>query len=250
MNNQKKIFITGTDTDVGKTLVTVALIEKLQQQGLTVVALKPVAAGCEIIKDTLVNADALQIQERLRVSLAYSTINPFPLTEPIAPHLAAESENEELTVERLRQKCNLSLHQTEYLLVEGAGGWLVPLNRHETMADYAAVEGFDVLLVVGMKLGCINHALLTVQSIKRSGLNLVGWVANSSAGTMPKLTENITTLKQAIDAPLIAEIPYLQDTLDLKPKPSDKSRSLANQSAYNKDNLVKLASSYVKLSAL
>lgn len=223
MKNQKRIFITGTDTDVGKTLVATCLIEKLQKDNYSVIAVKPIAAGCEFIDGKLTNADARALIEVMNQKLAYDVVNPIALTAPIAPHIAAKKEGLTLSVESLKQQCNLSQHKSDYLLIEGAGGWLVPLNENETLADFAAEEQLDVLLVVGMKLGCISHALLTVQSIQSAGLNLLGWIANSTSTAMPYLKENILTLKQAINAPFFGEIPFIQ--LD---NPSQTASSYVN----------------------
>jgi len=227
MNQQKRIFITGTDTDVGKTLVTTSLVEKIQQTGKSVVAVKPIAAGCQRRQGEYKNSDALAMQSAMNHHLDYSTINPIALKLAIAPHLAAENESIKLTVKELQMRSDLSQFQSEYLLVEGAGGWLVPLNGTETLADFAVAESLDILLVVGMKLGCINHALLTVQSIRASGLNLIGWIANSNGPEMPYLKQNIQTLMQSINAPLIAEIPYIES-----------------------DNASQIASGYVNITAL
>ncbi len=225
MQQQERIFITGTDTDVGKTLVTCCLIEKFQKANHTVTAIKPVAAGCELINGQLINSDALSLIQAMQQKIAYEQVNPVALRLPIAPHIAAVQEGIELTVENLQQQCHL--YQTDYLLVEGAGGWLVPLNDEQTLADFAVAESLDIILVVGLKLGCINHAMLTVQAIETAGLKLVAWVANIIDPDMSVIDENIETLKQRINAPLIAKIPYI-----------------------NSDNLIKDASEYVNIAPL
>ncbi len=206
---QKKLFITGTDTEVGKTLFTCALIKALQDAGKSILAFKPVAAGCELINNQLKNEDALAIQETLTGSIEYQKVNPIALRQPIAPHIAANIEQLDLNVSLLQQKIDLKSLEHEFLLIEGAGGWLVPLNDKETFADYAVAESMQVILVVGLKLGCINHALLTQQNIAQQGLKLVGWVANHIDPDMQNHQQNIETLKQRLDCPMLAEIPYI-----------------------------------------
>ncbi len=223
---QKKIFITGTDTDVGKTFFTAALVTALQNEKRSVIALKPVAAGCEMLDGQLKNEDALTLIDVMNEDVSYQYINPIALTKPIAPHISAIEDGVELSVESIQQACNLSNYSQYHLLVEGAGGWLVPLNDNETFADYVVAESLDVILVVGMKLGCINHALLSQQSIASSGLKLVGWVANHIDPSMLNQNQNIETLSKALNCPLIAQIPHLTG-----------------------DNLAAQASKYVKIAA-
>lgn len=210
MQQQKRIFITGTDTDVGKTLVTSCLIEKFQQAKYSVIAIKPVAAGCVWLDGQLKNSDALILQQSMDQRISYDLVNPIALESPIAPHIAAGKENKNLSVQSLQMQCNLSQHQSDILLVEGAGGWLVPLNDTETLADFVLAESMEVILVVGLKLGCISHALLTIKAIEATGLKLVGWVANLIDPDMSVVAENMGTLKQRINAPLIGEIPYIE----------------------------------------
>lgn len=214
-----KIFITGTDTEVGKTFFTVALIHALQNAGKSVMAYKPVAAGCELIDGRWSNEDARAIIQALNAKVDYQTVNPVALKSPIAPHIAAQQESIELNVEHLQAKVNLAVQDVDFLLVEGAGGWLVPLNKHQTFADYAQAEQLDVILVVGLKLGCINHALLTEQAIKNSGLNLIGWVANHVDPNMLEQQANIETLTQSLNCPLLAEIPWLTPSEHAKNQP-------------------------------
>jgi len=232
MKKQKKIFITGTDTDVGKTLITTTLIHQLQSKNQTVTAIKPVAAGCDVIDGKLVNSDALILQKAMNQKLSYAQVNPIALKSAIAPHIAATEEGIQLSVENLQKECNLQQYQSDFILVEGAGGWLVPLNKQETFADFVQAESFEVILVVAMKLGCINHALLTIQNIKMRGLKLVGWIANSTSSAMPYLKENIQTINSVIHSPLLAEIPFID---------SDSPDS---------DNFIKKASSYVNIASL
>ncbi|MGX5201024.1 dethiobiotin synthase [Aliikangiella sp. IMCC44632] len=205
----QKFFITGTDTEVGKTLFSCALIRALRAKQHTVMAFKPIAAGCETIAGEPKNEDALAIIKALEFSGEYAQVNPIALHQPIAPHIAAALEDKVLSVEKLQQLIDLDNQSAQFTLVEGAGGWLVPLNHQETMADYVVAEKIPVILVVGLKLGCINHALLTAAMIRQQGLTLAGWVANYIDPNMLNQSQNIETLKQSLECPLVAEIPFL-----------------------------------------
>jgi dethiobiotin synthetase len=194
----QRLFITGTDTDAGKTLISAAYLLKAQQQGLTCLGLKPVAAGCERKPSSYLrhNSDALLHQQYSQPAQDYSTHNPIALQAAIAPHIAAQQEQRTLTVDSLMQACQPALRQQpDLLLCEGAGGWLVPLNNAETLADFACALGAPVILVVGMKLGCINHALLSARAIQQSGLALAGWVANQLPPGMTAAQENLQFLQ-------------------------------------------------------
>lgn len=207
----KKYFIAGTDTDVGKTLITTALLSKAASQGLTTAAIKPVAAGCEQTEQGLRNDDALALMEAMTMDLPYQQVNPIALEPAIAPHIAAGQQNKPLRVGQLAGFCRgIFMQRSDLLLVEGAGGWRVPLNRAETLADLAKELELPVILVVGMKLGCINHALLTIEAIQRDGLPVAGWVANSIDPNMSCYKENVATLRALIPAPLLGEVPYLE----------------------------------------
>jgi dethiobiotin synthetase len=209
--SKRAFFITGTDTNVGKTLVATGLLAAARTRGLTTVGLKPVAAGCENTAAGLRNADALLLQSVTSLPLMYEQINPVALEAAIAPHIAAQQEKRTLSADRLAGFCRSSLNQAEFTVVEGAGGWRVPLNPRETMADLVRILRLPVVLVVGVRLGCINHALLTVDAIRYDGLQLAGWVANILDDTMPALAENIESLKQRIPAPCLGVVPLLAD---------------------------------------
>lgn len=210
--NKKAFFITGTDTDVGKTLVATGLLAAARAQGLTTAGLKPVAAGCEKTDAGLRNNDALLLQAVTSIPLVYEQINPVALAPAVAPHIAAQQGKRILSADRLAGFCRSSLNLADLTLVEGAGGWRVPLNARETMADLARTLQLPVVLVVGLRLGCINHALLTAEAIRNDGLVLAGWVANTLDADMPVLAENIETLQQRIPAPCLGVIPWLTDT--------------------------------------
>lgn len=202
------VFVTGTDTEVGKTRISVALIELLQQQGEKVVGMKPIASGCELMGDGLRNDDALKLIQQAKVSLPYELINPYAFEPAIAPHIAAKQEGVTIDLERIKQNFDVIQSQSDSVVVEGAGGWLVPLNEHTSMADLAVRLGLPIVLVVGIRLGCINHALLTVQAIEKSGLQLQGWVANNIEENAESI-EIVNTLKQGISAPCLGVVPLL-----------------------------------------
>jgi dethiobiotin synthetase len=205
-----KFFITGTDTDVGKTLVATALVVAANKRGLSTLAVKPVAAGCEQTEDGLRNEDALLLQQTMSLPLSYEQVNPVALAPAIAPHIAAEQMGKRLRVSQLAGYCRGTLMQrADFAVVEGAGGWRVPLNHRETLADLAQELQLPVILVVGVKLGCINHALLTAEAIAADGLTLVGWVANQLDEAMPCYEENLLTLNSLIRAPCLGVIPRL-----------------------------------------
>jgi dethiobiotin synthetase len=208
---RKTFFIAGTDTNVGKTLVAAGLLVAAKKHGFTTAALKPVAAGCEKTDAGLRNTDALLLQSVITEPLAYEQINPIALEAAIAPHIAAQQEKRVLSADRLAGFCRGSLNVADFTLVEGAGGWRVPLNPQETVADVAKILRLPVILIVGMRLGCINHALLTVEAIRNDGLQLAGWVANCIDADMPVLEENIHSLAARIPAPCLGVVPWLEN---------------------------------------
>ena len=207
---KKRFFIAGTDTDAGKTTVACALLAKARNQGLSTAAVKPVAAGCIETKDGFRNNDAEQLLAQCTMPLYYEQVNPVAFLAPIAPHIAAQQQGQRLQVDRLAGFTSGVLMQGANLtLVEGAGGWRVPVNERETLADLAIALGIPVVLVVGMRLGCINHTLLTVEAITRDGLTLAGWVANCIDPQMAELDANIMTLQHRIQAPMLGVVPNL-----------------------------------------
>lgn len=207
---KKRFFIAGTDTDAGKTTVACALLAKARNQGLSTAAVKPVAAGCIETKEGLRNNDAEQLLAQCTMPLYYEQVNPVAFLAPIAPHIAAQQQGQRLQVDRLAGFTSGVLMQGANLtLVEGAGGWRVPVNERETLADLAIALGIPVVLVVGMRLGCINHTLLTVEAITRDGLTLAGWVANCIDPQMAELDANIMTLQHRIQAPMLGLVPNL-----------------------------------------
>ena len=204
-------FVTGTDTDVGKTLVTAALMQAVRDSGLYVAGYKPVASGCELIGGELKNKDALILQEASSVELEYSEHNPYAFAPAIAPHIAAAQAGITISLDRLSDGLKvLENTEAEWVFVEGAGGWRLPLNDEHYLSDWVKKEQLPVILVVGMRLGCINHALLTLEAIERDGLTVAGWVVNQVYPNMSHYQENVATLKQRISAPLLGEIPWLE----------------------------------------
>jgi dethiobiotin synthetase len=203
----KAWFVTGTDTGVGKTAISCALLAAAAEAGLRTAAVKPVAAGCD---DNGQNEDALQLLDCMTEPLDYAQVNPVALDAPIAPHIAAQRQGKRLQASRLAGICRgVMMGSAEFVLIEGAGGWRVPINPRETLADLAVQLQVGVILVVGMRLGCINHALLTAEAVRRDGLVLAGWVANQPGETMICHKENLNTLKRLIPAPLLGEVPQL-----------------------------------------
>ena len=203
-------FVTGTDTDIGKTAVACGLLAAANARGLSTAAIKPVAAGCESTPDGLRNGDALALQSVMSLPLSYEEINPLALELPLSPHIAAERAGQRPSVQRLAGICRgVLMQRADLTLVEGAGGWRVPLSPRELLSQLAVELQLPVILVVGMRLGCLNHALLTAEAIARDGLTLAGWVANRCTPTMAAYEENVATLKGLLRAPCLGEVPYL-----------------------------------------
>jgi dethiobiotin synthetase len=200
----KGYFITGTDTEVGKTYVTCLLAKHFIKQGISNNVSKPISAGCDVeFENKRVNDDAYRLMLAVNSIQTIEQINPFAYQQPIAPHLAAKSEGAELTVNQVKQAALAGIDpDKEITLIEGAGGWLVPLNHQETFSDLAVSFGLPVILVVSMKLGCINHALLSKASIEQHGLPFAGWIANCMDDSMPFLKDNIATLTEKMGEPL------------------------------------------------
>jgi dethiobiotin synthetase len=207
----KRFFVTGTDTEIGKTTIAAGILYAAHSAGLTTAGVKPVAAGCDMTADGPRNDDALALLAQCRPALEYQQVNPIALEAAIAPHIAAQEEGVALGTGILAEACQAVFAlQRDLTLVEGAGGWLVPLNPDETLADLAKTLQAPVIMVVGMRLGCINHALLTAQAIERDGLKLAGWVANHVDPHMSRPDENMATLTQLLAAPCLGRVPTLE----------------------------------------
>ncbi len=231
MPSKPGFFITGTDTEVGKTLVSGALILKLQEQFNRVGAYKPVVAGLQSINGQLQNEDLMTLSMASNylsdISAISQEICPYQLPTPAAPHLVATIENLHLSYQVMLDGYQQMANKTDAVIVEGVGGFKVPFHDGKDSAQFAKDIGLPVILVIGMKLGCINHALLTVEAIQQRGLQLAGWVANCSSD-MQLLNENIATLKTLIQAPLLGIIPKLDQSVIKTP--------------YSKEALIKAAS--------
>jgi dethiobiotin synthetase len=206
----KGLFITGTDTGCGKSEITLGLMQVLQQRGERVLGMKPVASGAEQTAWGLRNEDALNIQLQGSSELPYEWINPFAYAPPIAPHLAAQSAGRPIDLQQIAGLFERLAERADRILVEGVGGWLVPLTEEATVADLALRLELPVILVVGMRLGCINHALLTDAAIRQSGARLLGWVANRVDRQMASFEGNLRTLRERLSAPCLGVVPWLE----------------------------------------
>ncbi|MFT6758522.1 MAG: dethiobiotin synthetase [Chitinophagales bacterium] len=219
----KTYFVTGTDTDVGKTIVACGLLQAFANEGLTTAAVKPVAAGCDKTAEGLRNSDALALMSVATQKLPYAQVNPIALEPAIAPHIAASQANKRLSVARLAGFCRgVSMIKVDKVLIEGAGGWRVPLNERETLADLPKELNIPVILVVGMKLGCINHAILTAEAIRNDGCELAGWVANVVDKDMAELDANFSSLQRCIPAQCLGLVPFIANIT-----PADVAAQLA-----------------------
>ncbi|MCX8957262.1 dethiobiotin synthase [Erwinia psidii] len=205
-------FITGTDTEVGKTVASQALLQAARSAGFRAVGYKPVASGCELTPEGVRNSDALALQRNSVLLLPYEDINPLAFMEPTSPHIASELEQRPILFSRLSAGLAALSRQADWVLTEGAGGWYTPLSASTTFADWVVQEQLPVVLVVGIKLGCINHAMLTAQAIQTSGLRLAGWIANVVQPAGRRHAEYLASLQQRLAAPMLGEIPHLSDS--------------------------------------
>jgi dethiobiotin synthetase len=204
------LFVTGTDTGCGKTEITLGIMYNLQQQGKSVLGMKPIASGAVLTDEGLRNEDALRIQAQCSQVIAYSSVNPLVYQPPISPHLAAMEAGEPISLDRLIDEFNALSIQADRIVVEGVGGWHVPLGDSITLADLARSLDLPMILVVGMRLGCLNHALMSAECMLNSGVRFAGWVANIVDPQMLGVKENIHTLQAWMPAPCLGEIPHLE----------------------------------------
>ncbi|MFP3549189.1 dethiobiotin synthase [Paraburkholderia sp. SIMBA_049] len=213
MTNALSLFVTGTDTEIGKTLVSAALLRGFAREGLRAAAMKPIAAGASLVDGVLHNEDADQLDAAANVLLPPEIRTPFMLREPAAPHIAAALENVMLDMTRVVDAHDAALQMADVVVVEGVGGFRVPLTDAHDTADLAFALNLPVVLVVGMRLGCISHALLTAEAIAARGLPIAGWVANRVDPEMLFPDENIAALRDRLDrqygAPLLGIVPHL-----------------------------------------
>lgn len=203
----KAFFLTGTDTEVGKTFIACALLHYWRDKAHRVVAYKPVAAGTELIDGQVCNADAMQLLRASSPGFELARINPVCLTEAIAPHIAAKHADCIIDMDQLVAGFDALRPEADRLIVEGAGGFVVPLSENTDLSQLAQRLGLPVILVVGLRLGCLNHALLTAEAIRARGLALAGWIANVVDESMPCLDENVATLHQRLAAPCLGIVP-------------------------------------------
>ncbi len=202
-------FVIGTDTNVGKTYVASALVKHFAAQGFKTVGMKPVASGCELNeKSELINEDVTALTSASNINAELDLINPYRFVPAIAPHIAAEQTGVEIDLTVIIRAYEKLKDLAEVVIVEGAGGFCVPLNQSETLADLAVQLNIPMILVVGMRLGCINHALLTVEAIQARGLQLAGWVANEIEPDFTMFDENLSSLQQRIAAPCISVVKW------------------------------------------
>ncbi|HSH73145.1 MAG TPA: dethiobiotin synthase [Methylophilaceae bacterium] len=205
-------FITGTDTGVGKTLISSALVYRFASQGLKALGMKPVSAGCELdpLTGQLLSEDVASLIAASNVDAPLNLINPYAFAPAIAPHIAAAQSGVMISLDEITEAFQQLTNLADVVIVEGVGGFCVPLNTELDTADLAQQLNLPVIMVVGMRLGCINHALLTMQAIKGRGLSLVGWVANQVDPHMTAYAENLDALHQRIPAPCLGVLPWLE----------------------------------------
>ncbi len=202
------VFVTGTDTGIGKSLVSATLLAALDARGVRAVGMKPVASGCERTPAGWRNADAELLRAHSAGAPAYELVNPYALPEPIAPHLAAREAGVELRLEPILAGFTALSANANCMVVEGVGGWAVPLSATHMQADLVRALGLPVLLVVGLRLGCLNHALLSARAIVADGLQLVGWIGNRIDPAMARVEENLATLRERLPAPCLGVLPH------------------------------------------
>jgi dethiobiotin synthetase len=208
------IFITGTDTGVGKTVVACALVRALRAMDARVAVMKPVASGSKRTPEGLRNEDALALMEAAGTpadSTAYAEINPYCFEPPVSPHIAAKEAGIEVDTNLIRQRYDALAARSDWVIVEGAGGWFAPINAHQTMADLAWALSIPALMVVGLRLGCLNHAQLTRLGVESQGVTLLGWIANGIDPQMDRSPENLAALERLLGEPPLAVIAHSAD---------------------------------------
>lgn len=205
-------FVTGTDTSVGKTYISNALIKHFVAQGYKTIGMKPIASGCERdAQGEFMNEDVAALVQASNIVAPIDLVNPYRFIPAIAPHIAAEQVEVTIDIDVISKAYQQLNKLADIVIVEGAGGFLVPINRSQTLADLAIVLDIPVILVVGMRLGCINHALLTVEAIQAKGLHLAGWIANQVDPDMAMFDENLESLQQRIAAPCLSVVRWHGD---------------------------------------
>ena len=203
-------FLSGTDTEVGKTVASSALLQAANAAGFKTAGYKPVASGSTMTPEGIRNDDALALQRNSSLALSYEEVNPLAFIEPTSPHIVSADRGQPIEFATLSAGLRTLREKADWVLVEGAGGWYTPLSDRQTYADWVKQERLPVILVVGIKLGCINHALLTAEAILNAGLPLAGWIANDIQPPGRRHREYLATLRQRLPAPLLGEIPWLE----------------------------------------
>lgn len=206
---RRDFFVTGTDTGVGKTLVTAALLRSFREAGVTVAGMKPIAAGSVAGPEGPANEDALLLQAESSIHHPYATVNPWLFEPAIAPHIAAAEAGQAIDTDRIVAAHARLAASADVVLAEGAGGFLVPLDAHRSFAELPGLLGMEVLLVVGLRLGCLNHALLTAEAVAAHGLVLAGWIGNGVAPEFPRREANVATLTARLPAPCLGIVPWM-----------------------------------------
>jgi dethiobiotin synthetase len=206
---RRDFFVTGTDTGIGKTFITAALLRRLRESGVTVAGMKPVAAGTVTGPEGPANADALLLQSESSVQHPYALVNPWLFGPAIAPHIAAAEARVVIDTDRIIRACEVLRRAADVVLAEGAGGFLVPLDARRSFADLPGLLDMEVLLVIGLRLGCLNHALLTVEAINTRGYVLAGWIGNCIDPAFARRDANIATLTETIASPCLGIVPWL-----------------------------------------
>ncbi len=207
-NLRRGFFVTGTDTGIGKTRVSAGLLKAMSKAGLKCAGMKPIASGAEMTAEGLRNEDALALMTAASVKKPYSVVNPYCFAPPVAPHLAAREAQVEISLDPIRSAYLELCQGADAVVVEGVGGWQVPLSETLELPDLARELELPVLLVVGMRLGCLNHALLTARAIRADGLEFAGWVANAVDPDFQRPEANLASLSAALDAPLLGQLAY------------------------------------------
>jgi len=204
----RAVYVTGTDTGAGKSLAAAALLAALNARGARAVGMKPVASGCEATRAGLRNADAELLIAHSSGKPAYADVNPYAFADPIAPHLAAADAGIDIELARIRTAFATLSADANFVVVEGVGGWMAPLGPQLMQADLVRALGLPVILVVGLRLGCLNHALLSARAIRADGAALIGWIGSAVDAQMARREDNLATLQKRLDAPCLGVLPH------------------------------------------
>lgn len=208
---KKKIFITGTDTNIGKTIISRIMLIKASKKGFLTAGYKPVATGCIKTKNGLRNEDALFLIKDSIIKFPYKNINPFPFYYSQPPNILSKQQKINIDLNKLSYYLKIIEEQSNWIIIEGVGGWYTPISNTITFSDWVKKENLPVILVVGLKLGCINHAILTSQAILKSNVQLIGWIANSISLEKKYFLDYIDTIKKYINAPFLGRVPYMKN---------------------------------------